>query len=427
LAGVTIHDLATEVLGKFYSNCGFTGPGRTAYGYCFDMRSHLMNNIIAGTLYYLFMGKQKFGNFTILISLYSIALTVAQIFGLIFFYRLFNDEYIPVIAGIAAQYFIYSICTGLLAKQIGRSGTRVSIAFSFLIFTAASLVLAVLDPRNFLPYFLLWNLLMGVGKCLFYISFHYYYYSYSNQRLRGKKMGIFNLATLVLTVAAPYIASLASAWQGLTGLGLVSALIFALGILVAARLEDHRFNFTLNLFNFPRFNSLDKTIKMTIFNESGVTDFYYKIYSFLLVNMSIPLFGLAQVIINLVSGLILYVLDRSMDYTNVKRSLKLQSVIYGFCLACRALAFDLASLMLFDIFYSIISRMKGSTYDMVCYEIIEKKNQEILVDEKLIVREFYHVLFIAFSFTFSIPVFFFGGVAGVMIYGALISFLMILI
>lgn len=332
------------------------------------------------------MNKQFF-NFTISNALFDLAYSVGKVFGILYFYILFNNSLIAAIGGWVAVLFCQSFFLWCVAKFLGRLGSRYSLIIAVFLFFLSFVCVALIDKSNPLPIYLVWILLFSLARAFYFVPYNFFIMHFTDNGKRGEQIGKLGAVCLLFSMLAPLIGgSLSNSW-GLVGISLFSGAIFLLSIIPLLKLPNYRFTYTGKLFNILKLPATRKELKLMFSNDLQNKDSFWQIFVFIMVSGSFLNFGVLFTIVNIISLGMLWLLGKFLDHGNRKKILRYDGVITAGVWIFKALTTTPIMAGISDSIYQLISNSRDQVVGVIDYDLINRYDQEALIDEKLIARD----------------------------------------
>lgn len=339
--------------------------------------------------------------FGISTSLFDLAYAIGRLFSVLYIYIFFGNSLVLAIGGLAFVSLVHLVTVLIFGKLMGKIGVRTTLIISTVIFFLSFIPLYTIDDSNAYLNYGISLLLFGIARGLYYLPYHFFVLKLTEENSRGAQYGKFLAICAFFSIFAPFIGGYVTNNFGIQGIAVFSGIVFALSIIPLSKIENLKFNVTIDLIKLLRLPNIKKTLNMNIFINLQNQTYFWEIFVFLLLNKDYIEFGLLFVIINIIGFIAAPILGRFLDHKDKKKIFKIDGIFTGFIWIIRFFAYNPLTVVISDSLYKINNSVKDTNFNLLNYDLLTRDDDNLSIDEKIILREVYLNLLIVIS----IPIF----------------------
>jgi MFS family permease len=265
--------------------------------------------------------------------------------------------------------------------------------------------------------------LASIAKVFYYIPYHYYNVKYTEGKQRGKQMAVVNSTILFLSVLTPLIGGVVTEKWGLSGVGLITIIFAFLSIIPLFKIDDYRFHLSKNMMELLNQPDMQQTLKMLAITEFQSKETFWQLYIFIFIGSSFSEFGLLMTIVTLLTIPLLLFFGKFSDHHNKKWFIQIQGVVTSLLWFSRLLLTTVFQVVFVDMLNKVNYNIRNQTISIVLYDLAVKDKQEVLLDEKLIIREAFDNLALGLSLLSGVFIVYFFGFPGVFVFAGIVALL----
>ena len=330
-------------------------------------------------------------------SLFDLAYNIGKLFSILYIYIFFGNSLVLAIGGLAFVSLVHLITVLLVGKTVGKIGVRTTLIISTVIFFLSFVPLYTINESNAFPNYVISLLLFGVARGLYFLPYHFYVLKFTEEGTRGAQYGKFIAICAFFSIFAPFIGGYITSNFGIQGIAIFSAVVFALSIIPLSKIENLKFNVTVNLIKLLGLPNIKKTLNMNIFINLQNQTSFWEIFVFLLLSKNYIEFGILFVIINIIGFIAAPILGRIFDHKDRKKIFKIDGIFTGIIWIIRFFAYNPLTVVISDSLYQINNSIKDTNFNLINYDLLTRGDDSLSLDEKIILREVYLNLMIVIS------------------------------
>jgi len=365
--------------------------------------------------------------FGISTSLLNLSYSVGHLFSVLYIYIFFGNSLGLAIGGLAFVSLVHLLTVLSLGKLMGKIGVRTTLIISTIIFFLSFIPLYYINQNNAYLNYGISLFLLGIAKGMYYLPYHYYVLNLTEEKNRGMQYGKFIAVSALFSIFSPFIGGYITSNFGIQGIAVFSAIVFAFSIIPLSRIENLKFNVTIDLIKLLRQPNIKKTLNMNILNNLQNQISFWEIYVFILLDKKYLEFGLLFVIINIIGFIAMPLLGHLFDNKDKKKIFKVDGVITGLIWIIRYFAYNPLTVVISDSLYKINNSIKDTNHNLLNFDLFTRDESNLSIDEKIILREVYINLIIMISIPILLLLVSVFGIKVVFLIAAFFSFLFTLI
>ena len=367
-----------------------------------------------------------FKYFTLSYAFFRLGFDLMGLFGAISFYVIFDHSLAHAFGIYALIYLLTTILILPVLKLSEKLGTRNAIIIATFLFALSFFPLSQL-PTKRVEFIALWVIISSLARALYWVPMHYYMSNLTEEKKRGSQIGLLYAIVILFSIVAPFIGGYTTEYFGITGLAIAMGIFYLISLIPLFKIPNYRFQFTGNFLRIIFSRDILKIVKVIGVNELQAKETVWSLFVFLLLGSSFIYFGNVATIVALISVIASLVIGRFLDHNNRLRVLKYDSLINSCLWLIRSVIYTVGGIIFVDSSFKINMQVRNQAVDTISYDLLAKKNQEELLDEKIVARELWVNLLIALNFTLSLLLVSFFGFQFVFVFAALSSLLFWLI
>ena len=330
-------------------------------------------------------------------SLFDLAYSVGKLFSVLYFYIFFGNSLVIAIGGLAFVSMIHLITILLLGKSMGKIGVRTTLIISSIVFFLSFIPLYSINQSNSYLNYAISLFLFGVARGLYFLPYHYYVLKLTEEKNRGAQYGKFLAICAFFSIFSPFIGGYVTNTFGIQGIAIFSGIVFAFSILPLLKIENLKFDVTINLFKLIKLPNIRKSINIDLFINIQNQITFWEIYVFLLLDKQYMEFGLLFTLINIIGFVVAPLLGKLFDHNNRKRIYRIDGIFTGLIWIARYFAYNPLTVVISDSLYKINNSIKDTNFNLLNYDLITRDDDTLSLDEKIILREVYLNLLVIIS------------------------------
>lgn len=370
---------------------------------------------------------KKLVNYSLNQAFFEIGNSLMRVFGVVYFFTISGNNFYVALGVHALSNCFNTVFLFFLPKYLGIMGTRKALIISRLLFFLTVIPIFFLNEKNYLLMLLIWSFLYGLAKTFLFIPNHILVLNITKTHNRGKSVGIILAISSFLGIVAPLITGLVSKDHGTIGYSILLALFFLISIFFLRDTPDFKFTYTGEIRKTLKIKNILREIKFT--SIANLQDQYqaWQIYVFQLLSNSFSGLGFFTTGINIIGTLLNLFLGKFLDSHNRKDMLRISGFLQSSGWLMRMLINTPLGAIVSDSYMKLTSQTFGQALTVFSYDLITIRENDILLDEKIIAREILLTFLNLFSIASAMVVFYFFGFTGVFILAmiAALSFLVI--
>lgn len=315
-----------------------------------------------------------------------IYLRLILIFGIVFFYQLFDQNILMAVMPYVLGHLGYATLLPFAAKITSRIGTRNSVLLAFAVITAAAPFIFAFSDTDNINYFWAWMVLFYCGKLFLHSPVIYLFGQYTDHKHRGKQMGFVRIFQVCGSVIAPLVGGFVSAEYGLPGMIAVGTFILLLGSFGLFFVPNLKYKVTITKQTYkqaPR----DLYLIDTLFFSQWAGMRVWPIVMFIILGSSFSNLGLALALTGGVTIVAAYFTGSWLDKHDRMKTFQVQMALRSFGWWLRAISFFPLMAIVVDAFNKILFELTVETLDTLNYDLVNDGIPEDSRDEMVIVRE----------------------------------------
>lgn len=364
--------------------------------------------------------KSNFRNFIISTAFFRVAFDLMGIYGIISYYLIFGHSFLYAFGIYAVMYFLNSLLVRPAMEISSRIGTRNAMILAICCFILSFFPLSQIPSKDLL-FVGLWIIFSAAGRSLFFTSQQYFVSKLTDEKTRGRKLGGLNAISILFSIMTPFIGGYVSEFYGLPGLALVMAFFFILAAFPLFRIPNYKFQVAGKVSKIFFSRDTLKITKVIVINELQTKDTIWDIYVFILLGSSFAYFANVATVVAIITIMATFVIGRTLDHHNRKHVLQFDSLINSGLWFLRSLVSTVAGILFVDSIFKINAEVRVETIDTLTYDLLAKKNQEQLFDEKIIAKEIWTTFLIGLNLMLSFFLVNFFGFQAAFIFAGLTS------
>ena len=369
---------------------------------------------------------RNFRYFTISYAFFHVAYELVGLYGAISFYVIFDNSFLHAFGVYALIYFLNALLIRPAMSIISRIGTRNGMILANIFFVLSFFPLYQLPQKQTLI-IVLWIVLSAIARALYFLAYHYYISILTDEKTRATSLGGFYAMGLLFGILTPFIGGYVSEFYGVQGLAVIMAAFFVISILPLYFVENFKFNLTNSIAKILFSRDTLKLAKMTIINELQAKETVWSIYLFLLLGASFTYFGNVATIVAIISIIVSLVIGKVLDHFNRLKVLQYDALINSTLWSIRSMVSSVFGIIFVDSLFKINIHVRNQAFSSINYDLLAKRNQEQLFDEKIVAREIWVTFIISLNFALSMILVSVFGFQAVFIFAAAASLLFWLI
>lgn len=356
-------------------------------------------------------------------SFFNLAYDIGKVFSVLYIYIFFGNSITIAIGGLVLVSIFHLLTILIFGKTMGKIGVRTTLIISTIVFFLSFLPLySINDANKFLNYGIS-LVLFGIARGMYFLPYHYYVLKYTEDKHRGGEYGKFLAICTFFTIFSPFIGGFITNTFGIQGIAVLSAVVFILSLIPLSKIENLKFNVTINLF---------KLIKLPNFKKSFDIDFllniqnqvsFWSIYVFLILDKKYLNYGILFTVVNVIVYLAVPLLAKLLDHKNKKKVFRIDGIFTGFIWILKYFSNTPLFVLVSDSLYKINNSVKDTNFNLINYDLLKRENDDLNIDEKIILRECYLNVIVIVSIPILLLLVHFFGINVVFLVAALASFL----
>jgi len=379
--------------------------------------------MLSGILDYM---SKSFYYYIINNGLYKIGFDLVNIFGILYLFRLFGNSLEISIGLLSLIYLLYPIFEPFILRIIEGLGTKKSMILGSLISVTSVVPMFFFDSKQWY-FFAIWIVLTVIAKILYYIPYHYYAVTLTEGQQRGKDISYVTAVILFAGLITPIFGGYITQCFGLTGLAFTCMISLVISIIPLLFIKDYKFKFSRNIFELIGESNLIKTLRIMFVNELQAKETFWSIYIFIMVGESFSNYGILISAVMLFSIPIMIILGKYSDHHNKRLLLRSDGILTSLLWFVRLLITNIYEVVIVDILHKVNMNLKNQTAGIITYDLASKDNQEIILDEKIAIREGFGNLFIGINLLTGLVVAYFFGINGTFVFAGFASLLLLFV
>lgn len=311
-----------------------------------------------------------------------------KIFGVVFFYQLFDDNIFLALLPLALLQLLQTFIVEPLAKVSGVIGTQKALTISVIILVLSAFPIYFYQMNNNLILVLIWMILFGIGEVLFNTPRIFVYSQSSTHDKRGSEFAFKNITLTVTKILTPIVSGYIIATHGFEKMILLAALLMSFAILPVGLMKDYYYDFNLkSMKKWLQRKSTKELLHLNFLSQLGSSGgmLLWIIFLFLFLNKSFDNLGALITFTSAISLVVLYIFGKFLDDHNRSKSIKPIYIFYSLTFLLRGMFFIPPTIN--DIIYRIINTMRIETSEVINYDLMTDKVSKANQDEIVVIRE----------------------------------------
>ena len=365
---------------------------------------------------------KTFYYFVINIGLQKVAFDFIGIFGVLYLYVLFGNSVELSIGLLSLTYILDPFFAFLFLPTLQKLGMKRSI-----ILGGCISILSVIPMSFFYTklwwVFLIWVCLAAITKVFYYIPYHYYNVKMTEGHPMGKEFSKVNAVILFLSILTPVVGGIVTEIWGVSGV-VVLAMVFAIfAVIPLFKIDDYRFQLSKNMMELISQPDLQQTLKILVIDEFQAKEVFWQCFVFIAVGASFSQFGILMSAVTLLTIPLMFYFGRFCDHHNKKWLMRFQGLIASVLWFARLFITSIYQIIFVDIIHKVNYNVRGQTMGIVLYDLATKDKQELLLDEKIIIREVFDNLALGLGLLSGVVIYYFFGFPGVFAFAGIVALL----
>lgn len=355
-------------------------------------------------------------------GLQRIAYDLVGIFGVLYLYVLFDNSVELSIGILSLMYILVPFFAYMFLPVIERLGMKKSMMISSLISVLSVIPMFFFNTKIWI-FFGLWVSLASIAKVFYYIPYHYYNARLTDGHHRGKEFSKLNSVILFLSIITPIIGGVTTQVWGVAGVAVMAMIFSLLAMIPLIKVENFTFHLSKNIIDLLVHTDVQKTLKILAIEQFQAKEIFWQCFIFISVGASFSNFGLLISAITLLTIPLLLYFGKFSDHHNKKWLIKIQGLFTSVLWFARLFINTIYQVVFIDIIHKVNYNTRTQTMGIVLYDLATKDKQELLLDEKIIIRETFDNMVLGLGLLSGVVIYYFFGFVGVFAFAGVVSLL----
>jgi len=356
-------------------------------------------------------------------SFFNLAYDIGKVFSVLYIYIFFGNSINIAIGGLVIISIFHLLTILFLGKTMGKIGVRTTLIFSTILFFLSFIPLYSIDDGNKFLNYGISLVLFGIARGMYFLPYHYYVLKFTKDKNRGGDYGKFLAICTFFTIFSPFIGGYTTNTFGIQGVALLSAIVFILSLIPLSRIENLKFNVTINLLKLVKLPNFKKSFSIDFLLNIQNQVSFWSIYVFIILDKNYLDFGILFTVINVIVFVAVPLLAKLFDHKNKKRIFRIDGIFTGIIWIIRYFSTTPLFVLISDSLYKINNSVKDTNFNLINYDLLKREDDDLNIDEKIILRECYLNIIIIISIPILLILVHFFGINVVFLIAALASFL----
>lgn len=322
-------------------------------------------------------------------TFYGIIAKLISIFGVVFFYQIFDNSISKALLVFSAIHGLHAILVLINVRITARIGLNNSASLGLLFFGATFILLNLFESSKNINYVYIYVILFALGKSFYHVPVTVYKANYIEAKKAGKEVGMLILFWNMIELIIPLLGGVFSYFFGSKGLMFLGISALIPSIYFYKSLPNIKFNFTLKFRDFYKDRTLKNILELSLFKAlNNPINYVWSIWLFINLNSNFSNLGIFSSVLMLISMIAVKLFGQFLDKHNTKETLHRLGFLRGIDYFFKFFSGNQFVLVFSDLYGRIAKGIFSVTYDTYLFSWIDHHNQLDLMDERATVSEF---------------------------------------
>lgn len=332
-------------------------------------------------------------------NLYAFYNIATIIFGVVFFYRLFNNILFAILP-LALAHIYYLLLIQKASVFSGKLGSRKSMALAMLILLTTPIPIVLYEQSGQIVFLFLWFWIFFTSKLFLHVPGLYIYGMVTDHARRGKQVSQRRIAIAITQALAPVASGFLLANAGFLGLVLVAALGILISLVPIFMLPNVNWELNVSwpkIIKNPRIHKLWLTHIITELHHTGAAR-VWTIFLFVSLGASYSNLGLLLTATTTLSIIAIYLFGKVLDQRDRTKSFVNASLLISLSNLLRAI--PSIPVAITDTYTRVVSDLHIEANEVLNFDLMNDDIKQSDRDEIVLARELGVNMAIAISYIF---------------------------